>query len=343
MIFFKSEANEEIGGGHLTRSLTLAREFVKAGIQIGFVFAKSSDTAISRTAEEGYEVYRVNEEDEYSASAYLTFLPNNSMIVFDTDDPAFYSGYLIDELRKNNIKTACFTISDEHFYTTDLIVNPNLIAKKQTFRRASHSELLAGPEFMIFREEFRNISCKRMSKSIIENLILIFGNSDANHLTSYFLDVVNPFAYLFKKVIVIIGSLNPDRLKIEKKANSIHDINLDIHVDAKNMKDIYSSVDVAITAAGMAMWELALFSIPQLVVASSRREAGYAEYLDELNYIVKLGDYSNLPEVSKMSSDLENILRSGKLGSLKTEEFCNTINPNGVEKIMDHLAKMVSL
>ena len=81
---------------------------------------------------------------------------------------------------------------------------------------------------------------------------------------------------------------------------------------------MYSETDVAITAAGMAMWEMALFTIPQMVIASSNREKEYSNYLSEMSYIQSLGSFSEIPSSDIMGERISGILKSGNLKKLKT-------------------------
>ena len=129
MIFFKSEANSHVGAGHLQRSITLAREFLSHGIESSFIFAESPPSSINKVVGEGFKNFRIEKELQYNYREYLKIIPPYSLIVFDTDDYFFYSGEIINELREHNIKTACFSISDKHYISTDLLINPNIISR----------------------------------------------------------------------------------------------------------------------------------------------------------------------------------------------------------------------
>ncbi|MCF8380984.1 MAG: hypothetical protein K9H49_15525 [Bacteroidales bacterium] len=339
MVFFKAEANNKIGSGHLQRSLALASELANRGINASFIFADSEVSQVKKVEDAGFFVHKLKKKDQFKAERYLTFLPKNSLIVFDTDDERFYSGQLIDNLRLNLIKTACYSITDLHKISTDIFVNPNIISQNHQYKTESYTKKLLGTQYLIFRKEFRDQKPKRNSFRNSSNLLLILGNADPNHLSLYFLDVLEKIGDIFSKINLVVGLLNPDLEKIKSRLAEINNLTISMHIDAKNMIDLYSETDLAITAAGMAMWEMALFSIPQMVIASSEREKEYSKYLSELNYIVSLDSFSEIPEPDEMAGKLVTILNSDSLKKLKTEEFKNSIDPNGIKNIIAFFLK----
>jgi spore coat polysaccharide biosynthesis predicted glycosyltransferase SpsG len=94
---------------------------------------------------------------------------------------------------------------------------------------------------------------------------------------------------------------------------------------------------MAVTSGGMSMWEMALFCIPQLVIASSDREIEYTDYLAELKYIEKLANYSSLPEPSKIASKIEDLIMNGSLDKLNLENFSNALDPDGIKSTVSVL------
>lgn len=341
MLFFKAEANSEVGGGHLQRSLALARECYKNGLNVGFIFSESPDSAYEKVKEYGFEIFEIKREHQFDYKRYLKFIKRDSIIIFDTDDHHFYSGRFIEGFRKNGITTACYSITDSYEITTDVLINPNIISQIQNFKVADYTIKLLGPQYLIFREDFRNINVRGRYKNYPSSIILIFGNADINHLSLYFLDVIEDVRTNFSKINIVVGMLNPDLEKIKARIRKIQHQNIELHVNVSNMINIYKETDLAITAAGMAMWEMALFKIPQMVIASSNREMEYVNYLSELGYISKLGSFKQLLGASKMAAKVDNIIDK-EINKLKLEEFRSVINPNGVVNIVNTFKKIIN-
>ncbi len=338
MIFFKAEANANIGGGHLKRALRLADECSKANEEVKFIFSESDKLAIQEVIEKGYSWKYIDKNDQYNPYPYLDFIPKGSLIIFDTDDSAFYSGKIIETLRMNNIKTGCFTITDYFEISTDLLINPNIIAETQCYKAKAFTKKLLGPKYMIFDKKFWNIneSTKFNKNEFPYTLLLVFGNADYYNLTTYLINAIDDVYEFLKKVIVVVGPLNRQIKQINKQIEEkTRRLNIELHFDTDNIIDIYRETDLAITSAGMAMWEMALFCIPQLVIASSDREKHYSDYLCELGYIYKLGNYNELHSINEMKIKIYEVFKNNLFKDVRIKDFSEVVNPRGIHSIVN--------
>jgi len=335
MILFKAEANSKVGGGHLFRCLELARLCKQRGEEVGFIFTESSQNIINRVARLGFKIFNIENEKQYTINAYLRFIQSNYLIVFDTDDYRLYSGKLINDLRSNNIKTACFTITDKFEITTDLLINPNIVSQLHKYKTASYTNKLLGPKYLIFRDDFLQNNPKLNISGKNINMFLYFGNADNNHLTLYFLEILKNFKRLFEKIIVVAGSLNSDIMLIKEIISEFKEVQIELHVDTDNISRLYEECNLAITSGGMSLWEMALFNVSQMVVSSSSREKEYVKFLSALGYILNLGHFNELPSKRQLSKNISEFVVKEKFRILKTEEFKNCINPFGKYKIVN--------
>tara|TARA_R110002050_G_scaffold109799_1_gene221299 strand:- start:15376 stop:16410 length:1035 start_codon:yes stop_codon:yes gene_type:complete len=342
MIFFKAEANSSIGGGHLHRCISIANECIEQGLQVAFIFSDSASESIQKVKQLGFQSFEIPFETQLDFESYKDFVPSGSLILFDTDNFHFYSGNLINKLHLQNIKTACYTITDQHRITTDIIINSNIISKTHTYNSPKETIKLLGPEYLIFSPSFRSNTIVERTIHCFENLLLFFGNADSHNLTSYFLDVIHKSQKNFKKIIVVVGPLNKHKEGIENKISNYSNLNIEYHYNTSQISKLYERTDIAITAAGMTMWEMALYKIPQLVVASSEREIKYSKYLKTLRFIEYLGEFNNLQLTPKSQAIIiDDILDSNPFKTLALTDFKNAINPNGITKMVSTFSKLV--
>lgn len=334
-IFFKAEANEKVGGGHLQRALALAKECNLVGMNASFVFADTKKEFIEDLIGEEFPIYNIELESQYNVDSYLNFIPQNALIVFDTDDPNYYSGKLIEDLLKNDIKSACYSISDSYKISTNILINPNIISQIQHFNTAPYTKQLLGPEYLIFRKEFRELAIPTRSYQNPPHLLLIFGNADVRHLTLYFLKILDRIKKNLKKVTIVAGDLNPDLPEIISRVEAMEDIEIELKTKLNKISAIYEVIDVAISSAGMAMWEMALFNIPQMIVASSDREIEYTNYLSQLDYIFNLSPIVEKSTDNEIASIIADKLLPEKLQEIKTKDFSEIIDPNGIKNTVD--------
>lgn len=338
MIYFKAEANEKVGGGHLNRCLAIAKECILSGGEAGFIFSESPDYVIDKVIKSGFRAFKIDPGKHLDKKAYLEFMAGGSAIVFDTDNPEFYSGNLIEGLKKEKITTACFTVSDRHKITTDILINPNIISYKHHYKTPPDTIKLLGPKYLIFREDFRDQLKRRTPRRQNgRNLVVIFGNADPNNLTGYFTDVIEIIGHRFTNVEFVIGPLNNRVEEIKSRAGRISSVNTTVVHNPPDIIQVYNRNSMAVTSGGMSMWEMALFRIPQMVVASSDREIEYTDYLAELKYIEKLANYSTLPEPSKIASRIEDLIMKGSLDKLNLENYSNALDPDGIKSTVSVL------
>jgi len=341
-IFLKVDTNEEIGGGHLHRCKALALEFKKRkNINISFLFSNTPHNEIDKLRSLNYNIYQIDKEKQFDIKEYLNIIPKDSLLIFDTDNPNFYSGRLVELLEKYHIKTACFTISDKYRITTDILINTNLISLYQEFNTKPSTTQILGPKYLIFNQEFQQLSDFTKETSSGNNLFVFFGNADANHITIFFIDILKKLNHLFNNINILIGSLNNDTSIIEEEIKYTPFIKIHKNLDANQIINLFKKTSLIITAAGMTMWEAALFEIPQIVVASSEREILYTNLLSEMKYIYKLCNYKELTDQDILLKKIKDVIESEKIKHLNTLRFRETIAHDGIIKLCDKILETI--
>lgn len=340
--YFKAEANSKIGGGHLHRCISLAKELIKKNIEVSFIFSNTPQQVVEKTKENGFNTFQINPENQFNSKTYLEIIPTNSLLIFDTDDPHFYDGELIRNLNQN-ILTGCFTITDQYRISTNIIINPNIISLSQRYNSPKNTIEILGPDYFIFKEEFRSLSFNRRAVNpLSKQMLVFFGNSDVKHLSLVFLRTLltnslpNDIEYH-----LVIGDLNPDINKIKQISDLIPESVLKLHINIKSLIYLYKNTDFAFTSAGMTMWEMALFEIPQLVIPTSVREIQYAKYLAEKKYINLVNNMSDL-STEMVSSNINKFIHNDSISLIETSKFKNIINPNGIQSLVENLIEIVS-
>ena len=339
MFYFKAEANSKIGGGHLHRCLAIAKKCRSLKLQAEFIFSDSAPGFIKKVAEEGFKYHIIKESQWNSIEIYKKNIPEHSLIVFDTDDPKYFERALNEEFNRNGIKTACYTITDQYEIWSDIIINPNIIAFTHDYKTKPGAITLLGPEYMIIRDEFIGTQPNPKNTGTKNNILITFGNADVSSLTGYILPHLQGLEQYINECMVVIGPLNKDSKKIKEIIASLDNIKIDLYENVSNMISVYMKADIAITSAGMGMWEMSLFEIKQLVIASSPREVSYVDYMDKLHYIKKMGTYDQLPDKTECQSTIKQAINNSL--EFKLEEFRELLNPNGAELLIKRMKEVL--
>ena len=336
--YFKAEANSKIGGGHLHRCIAIAQEVLIQGHQVAFIFANSNSESIQKVKNLDWEVHELEQSEELQYQAYTRFVAKGSFLLFDTDNHLFYSGLLIDNLREANIITACYTITDQHPISTDILVNTNVISKTHRYQTSGYTQQIIGSEYLIFNTQFRSNPNFKSANDSSTNALVFLGNADFNQITTRVMKALDDGNLAVSKVHLLIGGLNPNANTIQELAKQMS-YPIEIHQNVTDMKSLYAQTNVAITAAGMSMWEMALYQIPQIVIASSDREKTYTSYLANHKYIHLLGDYIQPDSFFGLNATLNQVLTKNKLDLTGFKEL---LDPNGIQKMVSKFIELSS-
>jgi UDP-2,4-diacetamido-2,4,6-trideoxy-beta-L-altropyranose hydrolase/UDP-4-amino-4,6-dideoxy-N-acetyl-beta-L-altrosamine N-acetyltransferase len=173
-------------------------------------------------------------------------------------------------------------------YPTNMILNGNLTAQllhyKPTF---SAQKLLLGQPYLLLRPEFVNLP-KREATPVPKRLLLTTGASDPANVTCRLLNWLladKRFDTLQFDVIIGPAFNNPDEiLKLAAPHTRIN-----CYQNPKNMPEIMLQADIAISAGGSTLYELAACGVPTLGFIYSENQQDLVSYMDELGYLVSLG------------------------------------------------------
>lgn len=111
------------------------------------------------------------------------------------------------------------------------------------------------------------------------------------------------------KSMIIVGESNPRKKELQSLTDTLP-INATIISDAKNMRDLMSEADIAISAGGTTCWELAYMGVPMLCIPTADNQRDIVTVLEKNGAAQSIGWHINVtPEdiaaaVRMLSADL---------------------------------------
>ncbi|GAB5522332.1 MAG: hypothetical protein Roseis2KO_02040 [Roseivirga sp.] len=206
---------------------------------------------------------------------------SEKVLILDSDQESLYDENWQISLRASGWKLMYFSFFHEHRFHADIVLNQNIRAPELSYRTAAYTQLLLGTQYVILNDSFRQVAEKQSLTVKKEGCcMLFFGGADGKGLTVRVLSALLNHERIFKKLIVVVGALNPDRTAIEKlcaQANSY----TELHVNTPEMPQLMTSCEYAITSGGLTLWELATLNVLQLVIPTSERERLTVAYCEE--------------------------------------------------------------
>ncbi|MDS1002887.1 UDP-2,4-diacetamido-2,4,6-trideoxy-beta-L-altropyranose hydrolase [Clostridium sporogenes] len=329
-IAIRTDGGDNIGMGHIMRTLVLAKELAKTNdiffiCRVDKFFTNKYKLGIKKVKDEGFNVITINENNIFNE---LKNISADCLITdsYDVDEEYFDS-------TKDIFKITGY-IDDMNLYhfNVDFIINQNIGAEKYLYKVNKDTKLFLGTNYVMLREEFRK-EFKRNIKQEVENVMITVGGADPNGITNIICNYIKDLQLKFH--IVIGSSFKEENVKKLLCMKNLKD-NINLYFNA-NMIEIMNKCDMAISACGSTLYELSVCNVPTLGLIIADNQEKIAWEMQEKGLIYNLGWYMDLTK----DSIIYNIKEISKLHNreiiIKNQ---NIINKNGVENLVEEIEKI---
>ncbi|APF25439.1 hypothetical protein NPD7_381 [Clostridium sporogenes] len=329
-IAIRADGGSQIGMGHIMRTLVLAKELAKANdifyiCKVDVPLSSKYKPGIDKVKAEGFNVLTINENN------IINDLKNIVADCLITDS------YDVNEEYFNLIKgmfkiTGYIDDMNLYYFDVDFIINQNIGAEEYFYKVNKDTKLFLGTKYTMLREEFRKDPNKNIKKEV-QNVMITVGGADPNGITNTICDYVKDLELKFH--IVIGSSFKEENIEKLIKLKILKD-NINLYFNA-NMIEIMNKCDIAISACGSTLYELAVSHVPTLglIIADNQEKIAYK--MDERGLIYNLGWYEDLTK----DIIIDNIKKIAKLDNrqimIKKQK---NINKNGVGKLVMEIEKI---
>jgi spore coat polysaccharide biosynthesis predicted glycosyltransferase SpsG len=141
-------------------------------------------------------------------------------------------------------------------------------------------------------------------------------------------------------VVVVGGPLNKDYERIKEQLRTFN-MEIDLKREVHNMAEELSKVDMAITAGGGTLYEIAYMGVPGLAICLNDHQVKNAQYFEKEGVIISLGYAPKVTE-SMIKSALDELLRDeGKRASM-SEKGRELIDGRGRMRVADIIRGLMS-
>lgn len=267
-ILFVVDAGPLVGGGHVMRSLTLARALQAQGASYAFVGPQAVGELLNSFAP---DTPRMAAEDLAAATVRESF----DAIVFDhyglaePDHRAMAQGrpvLVVDDLADRPLGA-------------DIVVDagPERRAEDYLGLTPEATRLLLGPNFAAVRPEFAALRGPALAwrGEPVQRVLIAMGLTDLGGVTARIVERVRP-RLNDTGIDVVLGAAAPSLPGLTKVAR--RDPRLMLHVDTPHMARLTAEADIGIGAPGSSTWERCVLGLPSVMVvlADNQRPAARA-------------------------------------------------------------------
>ena len=340
-LLIRADANSRMGTGHVMRSLALAQSWQAAGGVAVFLMADSPLALNLRLADEGIETRWIKAPSGSLADADETvrgFRESDAeLLVID--------GYHFDAAFQRRLKqhgTTVLALDDYGHaaeYTADFVLNQTNCADENLYvRRAPHTRLLLGTSYVSFRREFWPwVGHERLHLERARRILVTLGGSDPDLVTAKVIDALCQAELGDCDVTVVLGAGNAHIRPISQQFRH-SGLRGQVIVNAANMPELMASTDLAITAGGSTIWELALLGVPCIsLVLAANQEACLCD-LAAKGSVLNLGrhDEATLESIARAARDL---IRDQLWRTEMSRRLSSYVDGRGAQRVLAAVAQ----
>jgi len=166
-----------------------------------------------------------------------------------------------------------------------VVINGNIHAKELNYPKKDGLIYLLGTEYTPLRKEFWEVPEKTIREKV-QSVMITFGGDDAKNMTPKILRLLSKnYPDLKKNVVIGKGFRNIEDIKSAADKNT----NLIYYPDAEGMKQIMLESDIAISAGGQTLYELARVGVPTIAIAVADNQLGSVKGCEKAGFIEYAG------------------------------------------------------
>lgn len=311
VLLIRADASKDMGHGHVMRCIALAQEWVAHGGK-AYIASKSLRAPLVRRLNRlGVEIFELPEHDDANKTLALAYYLDARWIV--VDGYQFSEDYLLDIVSGNSPATPSVMCIDDTgidgWAWVDIILNQNPHASQTMY--STYSKLLLGTEYVLLREEFK-----------------------------YYRGWNHPISPRINNVLIALGG-EASESGIEKITDIVlqsipNPMILALSGDLDCVSSAMAWADMAISAAGSTMLELAFMGVPTIGVFGGKQEELLLCNMSDRGCAINLGAYGNMDEL-ELRNAVFNLARNQQLRQELSASGHALIDGYGAERIVKEM------
>lgn len=285
MFLIRADGNAKIGAGHLMRCLTIADELSKLTCSKEILFLCADEQSAELAESRGYGTFVLgsdlqNLEGELSAWANIEKINKKTNVI--VVDSYYVTNRYLCEIRKYGYVMLLDDMGEQSFFV-DGVINYNVFADRQQYKSLyedGNTDLLLGSDYVPIRPQFREGSYRIRERA--ENILITTGGGDAENIAGGILKelqrkIAGKETGAILSYHLIIGTFNPHLKEMQELAETSP--NIHIYHNVHDMVALMRQCDLAITAGGSTIYELAAVGVPFICFSYAENQERITEHL----------------------------------------------------------------
>lgn len=279
-LYIRTDADQFIGHGHITRCLALA-EIIKNKFKIIFICKSIPDNTALQIKKQ-FQLKLIDKEDDF-----INQIKPLEIVVID--------GYSFDEkyqkeLKNTGCKLVCIDDLSVGYFYADLVINYGPSVSIRTYNSEPYTKFALGLDYALLRPAFLKQAIEQRNPRYNSTVMICFGGSDPKNNTLKALQTVLKCSN-FDRIIVVVGISYQYFSKLELFVKSIiKTVELHKNIDEKEMVDVMIRSDVAIIPSSGILLEAICCGIVPIIGLTASNQASFFDYFTKTQGVLNFGN-----------------------------------------------------
>lgn len=263
------------GMGHLSRCIAIADALQKLQIHSLFV-SRDFAPGIQFIKQAGYPVVTLPTACSQDEDLAILLNHTQDMDLIVIDSHSLDSSYFIK--LKEHSSAFLATLDDEmdRYLPVDALIGNAYASPSNYSNLTTHpTDLFLGPKYIPLRKMFQNLPDPEITNDL-RRVLITMGGEDPNNCTQLLLEVLSQYPKTLE-IDLLIGPAYAHREELVKAmTSSPHQCQIKENI--KDIAHLFQQYDVALTAAGVTLWELMASGIPSVIIQTANNQRYVFEY-----------------------------------------------------------------
>lgn len=294
-IFIVTEGGENKGLGHVARCSAISRAFKEKGLIAEFLVKADGDVSSMLNGQK-YSIL----DWHRSGRAVLKMINGADIVIVDsyTAEPSFY-----EKISETVILPVYMDDTRRLPYPKSIVVNGAIGAEKTKYPAKKYVSYLLGTEFTPLREAFWRVPGKLIRKKIKDALIML-GGSDFKNMSPKILRFLKSTYPEFIVTIVIGSGFSNTGEIIKFRGRNIKMVHAP---DPDSLKKLMLASDIAISAGGQTLYELARVGLPAIALTVVENQQDNMDGFRREGFIEDIGPWNDPRLFNRLSTAIKSL------------------------------------
>ena len=287
-VLIRADASPQLGGGHVMRCLTLARDLQQRGWDVTFAMNTGATACVPGLAQAGMRLCEGFDDLSHENAALQAQFSPPDLLIIDHYRYTHAMEHALKAWAPLRLAVDDFAVPNAEGSVKrdcEMLLNPNIGAHAAAYagRVPEGALVLAGPHYALLRAEFvaaadARLAIRNEEPAHLQRIVLAFGLTDLGGITAQIAAILRGIDANLD-LDAIIGPQAEGRAALEARLPRHPQLN--IHIAPPDIAQIMAKADFAIGAAGQSSYERCCLGLPTIALSVAQNQIFLIEELEK--------------------------------------------------------------